>query len=406
MATQTLSNSPFRANLPFRPILAALLSIGLIALIGAIPDLSIHAKVAFITFGLAIVAWTLTDINDTYVALAAATQGIYRPDWATAERADQPHQTSLRTYFDIPGMELIDSIDVADLADEEAHGYAWRSTGTQPGFPTEFFQFDGLDCGGECTMMDGGRRINAEESFGVATQAGRALLLVTRVQAAHPGELDIYADGVLVGTRVLPFLPGQWYELMTYIPPEAVDAETRIRMMPRLTEGDYMPYQHWVYQSDEPMTFATSTDAAQAIYQDGRFSLNRVDLMQQGERLDVAFTWMNGQPEEPQAQGDAFAFVHLYGDPDAPPVAQMDRRPANGTLPPGNWLPGMLTDTYMLDLSPIPPGRYRVAVGFYDPYSFARLQPMLTTGALPQFEVAPDGRLWVGEVVVGEVSEQ
>jgi anion transporter len=49
-----------------------LISIGLIALISAIPDLSIHAKVAFITFGLAIIAWTLTDINDTYVALVAA----------------------------------------------------------------------------------------------------------------------------------------------------------------------------------------------------------------------------------------------------------------------------------------------------------------------------------------------
>lgn len=72
MATQAFTTASTRPTLPLRPILAALLSIGLIALISAIPDLGIHAKVAFITFGLAIVAWTLTDINDTYVALAAA----------------------------------------------------------------------------------------------------------------------------------------------------------------------------------------------------------------------------------------------------------------------------------------------------------------------------------------------
>lgn len=340
--------------------------------------------------------------GENNVALAAATQGIYRPTWGSAERADLPRQASVRRYADSLGMRLIDSIDVADLADEEVHDYAWRSTGARLGFPTEFFQFDGLDCGDACTLADGGRRINAEESFTIHTQPGGALLLLTRVQAAHPGEFDIYADAVLVGTRVLPFLPGRWYELMTYIPLEQVDDETHIRIVPRLPEGDYMPYQHWIYQSDEPVIFAPADSPPLATYQEGRLSVNQIAVLRVRDRLDVTFTWMNGQPGEPRAQGDYLAFVHLYGDPDAPPVAQMDRRPANGTLPPGNWLPGMLNDTYMLDLSSVPPGRYRVAVGFYDPYTFARLQPTLTSAALPQFEVAPDGRLWVGEVVVGE----
>jgi hypothetical protein len=336
------------------------------------------------------------------VALAAATQGIYRPDWTTAERADLPRQESLRPYYEFPGMALIDSIDVADLADEAAHDYTWRSVGVPVGFPTEFFQFDALDCTADCVLADGGRRINEEESFSVSAEPGRALLLLTRVQAANPGELDIYADDVLVATRVLPFLPGQWYEMMTYIPSEAVNGETRIRIAPRLPEGDYMPYQHWIYQSEDTITFPASDDPQQAIYQDGRFSLNRVDLVQAFGRLSVMLTWVNAQPGEPQAQGDYLAFVHLYGDPNAPPLAQLDRRPANGTLPPGNWLPGMLIDTFMLDLSSIPPGGYRVAVGFYDPYSFARLQPTLTPDAPPEFDATPDGRLWVGDVILDD----
>lgn len=37
-----------------------------------IPQLSAHARIAFITFGLAILGWVLTDINDTYIALLAS----------------------------------------------------------------------------------------------------------------------------------------------------------------------------------------------------------------------------------------------------------------------------------------------------------------------------------------------
>lgn len=67
-----------------KPALAVLLSVMIIAVVGGVPDLGIHAKVAFITFGLAIVGWTLTEINDTYIALAAAivfaATGIDEPD--------------------------------------------------------------------------------------------------------------------------------------------------------------------------------------------------------------------------------------------------------------------------------------------------------------------------------------
>jgi hypothetical protein len=341
------------------------------------------------------------DLDDAEnVALAAETQGVYQPDWRSADDAALPRQESLRTYREYVGMALVDMVNVADLDDERAHDYTWRNQAQSPGFPTEFWQFDALDCLQGCIVAEGGRRINGEESFVIDAEPGRALLLLSRVHAAHTGELEIYANDTLAAVRVLPYLPGQWVEFATYIPPELVTERTRIRITPRIEgSGDYMPFRHWAFQSRFPIEFAICADPAQVSYQDGRFTLNRVDLVQVGQRLDVMLNLMNGQPGEAQAQGDYLAFVHLYADINAPPAAQIDRRPANGTLPPGNWLPGMLIDTYMLDLTGLPPARYRAAVGFYNPYTFERLQPRLMPGALEQFEVGTDGRLWVGDFV-------
>ncbi|MBL8153855.1 MAG: anion permease [Anaerolineae bacterium] len=78
-----------------RRALAALISAAIVLIIASIPDLGIHAKVAFITFGLAIVGWTLTDINDTYIALAAAIV-------FTATGIDEPSE-----FFETLGDPLI-----------------------------------------------------------------------------------------------------------------------------------------------------------------------------------------------------------------------------------------------------------------------------------------------------------
>ena len=37
-----------------------------------LPQLNAHARIAFITFSLAIIGWSFTRINDTYIAIAAA----------------------------------------------------------------------------------------------------------------------------------------------------------------------------------------------------------------------------------------------------------------------------------------------------------------------------------------------
>ncbi|NDJ62883.1 MAG: hypothetical protein GYB67_17310, partial [Chloroflexi bacterium] len=59
------------------------------------------------------------------VALAATMQGIYRPDWAAANRGhDVVALPRLTPYLD--GLTLVDQVDVADLVSERAHDYLWR----------------------------------------------------------------------------------------------------------------------------------------------------------------------------------------------------------------------------------------------------------------------------------------
>ncbi|MDX2141675.1 MAG: hypothetical protein SF123_26545 [Chloroflexota bacterium] len=336
------------------------------------------------------------------VALAAPTQGIYRPDWITATPQAVAHQRALMIHTDIAGMDPVDQIDVGDVANERAHDYRWRNDRPTAGFPTEFYQFTSLDCAENCTLMDGGRRINGEESFTLSTQPNRALFLLTRLHAGHPGEFDVYVDDTLIATRVIPHLPGAWYEVLTYIPAERItEARTQIRIVPRLPAGDYMPYMHWALQSRFPVAFAVCGVDAQATYQDGVFSFNDGVFVVLPDRLIINFNWMNGEPGQPQARGDYVLFVHVLAA-DGSIVAQTDMRPANGTLPPGNWLPSMLVDAIVVDLHNISAGTYDVAIGWYDPQTFERLLPTLTASARVGTRVSDDGRLFIGTITIPE----
>ncbi|HBY92939.1 MAG TPA: hypothetical protein DEP84_03080 [Chloroflexi bacterium] len=99
---------------------------------------------------------------------------------------------------------------------------------------------------------------------------------------------------------------------------------------------------------------------------------------------------------------DLTVFVHLVPLEGLPiPVAQADHVPTVPTAaglqlyPTTAWQPGELVlDEFMLDVRGVPPGRYRLLVGLYDPNSGARL--LLTGGgegrAVPVGEVFVPGR--------------
>ncbi len=68
-ATNVRSSFPKEAKPFFLIAFATFFSFGIWF---GLADLNAHARIAFITFGLAILAWSFTKLNDTYVALAAA----------------------------------------------------------------------------------------------------------------------------------------------------------------------------------------------------------------------------------------------------------------------------------------------------------------------------------------------
>jgi hypothetical protein len=299
------------------------------------------------------------------VALAAPTQGIYRPDWTPVDRAATVQVLpQVAPYLD--GFTLTDTLDVADLDSEAAHAYQWREDHPPNGFPTEYNQFDTIGCLAGCAVMDGGRRINGEESFTLITQPGQDLILVTRLHSADAGTFDVYANDLLVATRVIPSLPGAWLEVPMLIRASFVTEATRIRIVPH-TSGDYMPYYHWAYQGNYPPyldrePIARTPAGEIQMYRAG----SSVDEQSHILTVDIGWNTLSG------AQGDYKIFVHVV-DADGQNVAQADVRPGRGALPPGNWLPGGFRDTITVDLSGVAPGTYRVFMGMYDPITGERV---------------------------------
>ncbi|MBK8026360.1 MAG: hypothetical protein IPK19_34470 [Chloroflexi bacterium] len=325
------------------------------------------------------------------VALAADVQGIYRPDWTAAERAESSPLSGLTPY--LRGLELVDQLDVADIVSERDHAYRWTAVQPLGGFPTEYRQYDQIGCiagSGGCVSMDGGRRINGEESFVLNTRPGLDLVLIARIHAADPGALDVYAAGELVAQRIIPALPGNWLDVPIFIPGELVSEATTIRLVPRVS-ADYQPYFYRAYQGEYTARELSSTIAS---LQHDAIRLGEaaitVETYDDGRRLLVVRLpwWTDGR-----ATGDLKRYLHIL-DSDGVVAAQSDGYPARGSLPPGNWLAGMFIETVEIDVTASPAGVYTLVTGLYDAVSGER--PTATGETVDEF-----GRIGIGEVTLG-----
>jgi hypothetical protein len=313
------------------------------------------------------------------VASAGESQIVARADWSKAVFADQPWQRSSQAAIAaMQNKQLVDTLNVANLADEVAHHYQWAPGATLPGFPTELYQMDALDCApnsvdSTCTVIDGGRLINGSETFTVATYPGQDLLWITRVHPRDAATLQLLVDGQSVATRVIPGgLGGHWLEIATLIPGAKITAaHTRLRVDVTTTDGHYMPYYHWFYQGQ----YASSNSAAPlaTIDQPAHFA-NGANLLNWQFHWDfTAHTWKIAVTWQADPQGAAGAdkvFVHVL-DAAGKLVGQADQYPANNTLPPGDWLPNSFQDSYSVA---VPAGSvYQLMIGLYDPLTNARI---------------------------------
>jgi hypothetical protein len=321
------------------------------------------------------------------VALGAEFQGVFRPTWNGVEAAHHIQQPSVHDY--LTPFEMVDQLNVADLASEQAHQYRWFDRVRFDGFPTVFYQQSYLDCRlDDCIVTDGGRRINGEEHFTMRAKMGQDAILITRIHPEIRGTIDLYLGETYLTTRWIPQIPGQWLELATLIPADLVITEQLdFKIVANTPDGHYMPYYHWLYQgSYQP----NSLDRVDAQFQEGALQLQVESLELNDDQLTLNLNWF----QQGQATGDYILFVHVYADPAQPPIAQaQDQRLGNGTLPIGNLLEGVFSDQLVVDLSQVTSGHYQVALGLYDPVTFERLMPMETTD--------PEGRRWfIGEIEV------
>ncbi|MEM7114941.1 MAG: DUF2723 domain-containing protein [Chloroflexota bacterium] len=120
-----------------------------------------------------------------------------------------------------------------------------------------------------------------------------------------------------------------------------------------------------------------------AINFDDKIALLNIDIaqteLQPGGLLDVTLTWQGLAP----LQDDYTVFIQVLDENDTL-VGQVDAWPLQGTFPTSQWQLGQtVTDPYLVQLAAdLPPGDYRLQVGFYLLATLQRLPVLDAAGQL------------------------
>jgi hypothetical protein len=161
----------------------------------------------------------------------------------------------------VAGLLEVDRLNVCDLRDEAAHGYAFASALGDLGLWGTVKIADYAAASGPLRVADGGRAIFGHEAFRVSTRSGRDLVVVMRTSAAveaavlrasasslqalqiPEARLTLLASGQAAGH--LLFRPeAGWTEIAFKVPAAAVgDGQTELRL-----EGRYASFHYWFYQ--------------------------------------------------------------------------------------------------------------------------------------------------------------
>lgn len=308
------------------------------------------------------------------------TQTVYRADWRLADAGEQLYQPE--TIAQAGALTRVDRLDVADLADEAAHGYRWWLRGEAPGFVTEVHQF-GYRLDPARQVIDGGRVLNGGETLTIASQPGRDLLIVARVNARVAGAVLVTVDGRDAGLWRYPAVPGEWQEAAYWVPGDFVSGERTTLRFEAVDGGTYEPYYYWFYQGERGDVPSDALDhAAEARFGDVA-RLRGYDLSVEPGLVHLELTW-----EALSASAAPLkVFVHLR-DAEGRIVAQDDQEPAAGLAPTTLWTPGQeVVDGHDIALpADLAAGDYELWVGLYDPQTGQRL-------AVPGAGAPADARL-------------
>lgn len=129
-----------------------------------------------------------------------------------------------------------DTIDVADLESESAHGY--ELLGAKDGEQTSVEE----NAPDGAVVVDGGRTNRARDRFSADLSAPGSLLLVARVDVIASAVLHLLVDGADVANA--PAEPGPWSELTFVVPENVRGAHKRIEL--NAPEGTFTSFHYWI----------------------------------------------------------------------------------------------------------------------------------------------------------------
>ncbi len=342
------------------------------------------------------------DLPQHTVASATGTQIVTQADWSLTDAKDVVHQPSILPYLE--GYELVDTLNIGDEEDETKFQYEFTMQ-ADGGFATEVRELSYQNCPETCEVVDGGRARSRNASFVIEhADSGYEYLTVLRVHAnayakLSMGGLNIFFE--LTGysqTKIVPDLPGYWVDIPArWRPNNSGKVEFFITTEENTT---FYPQTIWLYRTIEKTSLQNLNVSAGGLVKFSTFTQFRdgwndsLYLVEENHEVTPQFVELNLQwSSQGELRHDGKIFVHLYDDPNQPPIKQIDVWPG-GSLPPANWLPGYRSDTVTLPLEGVPPGTYSLAIGIYDPNTNERYT------VIDQRTAESSDRLFLGEVII------
>jgi hypothetical protein len=115
------------------------------------------------------------------------------------------------------------------------------------------------------------------------------------------------------------------------------------------------------------------------------------------KQTDSALTVITAWHADKALNGDYHLFVHVVNT-DGKPVAQYDNQPGRGAYPTRQWTANQAwTESDDLSLQNIPPGTYRIEIGWY---SYPDMQRISVYADGPG---AQDGLIYLGQITIGVI---
>jgi len=302
-------------------------------------------------------------------------QVVFSADWSLLNSGDAVYQPDVLEATQ--NMTLVDSIDVASLADEASHEYRWWNALRKPSFPTEVFQLSYYLLPNR-QVMDGGRLITGGEAFTMRTVPGQSALLVGRFLGQSSVHLQVRVNGQVLGPWGYGPIPGRWQEQKIEIPAAMITGtRTRVEIQVDATRPDlefHRPFYYWCYQGTPVEEAPRIVHPLNAALGDGialvGYSLAQAKT-ESAYQVHLDLYWQASKP----VAGDYKVFVHWSDEKDTV-LTQQDRRPCDDMRPTWTWRFGeVVADHYTLAL-PLDRRSSKqtvLYVGMYDPLTGVRL---------------------------------